>query len=243
MRCELARAGGTFLHRSMTRLALGRRRYGLSKAYVDALVLPAPVKPAHATATLERQAQAGGHRAKGKGKARPKLKLSVMAAPVEALSGSQRLALLRALYLRLQQLLGRGEQAPAAPAPAPDAAAAPAAAASKVRRRCIQLRVWLREWVTDTAACLPFVACSPACGQEACARPCQGRRHGRARQEARACRPASRPQLCSVPPTCALLSSRPLLTRAATAQPATRQGGARRWRRRLGHRQAGCHGL
>ena len=125
---------------------------------MDALVLPAPVKPAHATATLERQAQAGGHRAKGKGKARPKLKLSVMAAPVDALSGSQRLALLRALYLRLQQLLGRGEQAPAAPAPAPDAATAPAAAASKVRRRCIQLRVWLREWATDASACLPFVA-------------------------------------------------------------------------------------
>ena len=125
---------------------------------MDALVLPAPVKPAHATATLERQAQAGGHRAKGKGKARPKLKLAVMAAPVDALSGSQRLALLRALYLRLQQLLGRGGAAPAAPAVAPDASAAPAAAASKVRRCYIEPRAWLRGWMTDAAACLPFVA-------------------------------------------------------------------------------------
>jgi hypothetical protein len=94
-------------------------RYGLSKEHVDAVVLPAPVKNSHASATLERQAQAGGHRAKGKAAARATVKVSLMTAPLDGLSGSQRRALLCALHARLHKLLAlRGGAA----GPAADAA-------------------------------------------------------------------------------------------------------------------------
>lgn len=90
-------------------------RYGLTKAHVDAVVLPAPVKTAHVTATLERQAQAGGHRAKGgKAQARPSVRVAVMSTPLSALSASQRRALLRALHARLHRLLTQTAAAPAA---------------------------------------------------------------------------------------------------------------------------------
>jgi hypothetical protein len=82
------------------------RRYGLSKEYVDSIVLPSPVRTAQ-TATLERQVQAGGHRAKGK-QAKATLKLSMMAASLDTLSDSQRRALLHALHQRLHALLAKG---------------------------------------------------------------------------------------------------------------------------------------
>jgi hypothetical protein len=88
-------------------------RYGLSKEYVDSIVLPSPVKTAQ-TATLERQVQAGGHRAKGK-QAKATLKLSMMEASLDALSDSQRRALLRALHQRLHSLLAAAPGASAAP--------------------------------------------------------------------------------------------------------------------------------
>ena len=103
------------LHRApRSRRASGR--YGLSKEYVDSIVLPSPVKTAQ-TATLERQAQAGGHRAKAK-QAKATVKLSLMSAPLDALSDGQCRALLLALHTRLHSLL----------------AAAPGAAAAPVRR-------------------------------------------------------------------------------------------------------------
>ena len=92
-------------------------RYGLSKEYVDSIVLPSPVKTAQ-TATLERQVQAGGHRAKGK-PTKATVKLSLMTASLDALSDSQRRALLRALHRRLHSLLAAGPAATAAPVRAP----------------------------------------------------------------------------------------------------------------------------
>ena len=87
-------------------------RYGLSKEYIDSIVLPSPVKTAQ-TATLERQAQAGGHRAKGKA-AKATVKLSLMSAPLDALTDGQCRVLLRALHQRLHTLLAA---APGAAAP------------------------------------------------------------------------------------------------------------------------------
>lgn len=107
----------------------GLRRYGLTKEYVDSIVLPSPVKTAQ-TATLERQAQAGGHRAKGK-QAKATLKLSLMEASLDTLSDGQRRVLLRALHQRLHSLLATGPgsaaaDAPAAAPPKPKRARAPA---------------------------------------------------------------------------------------------------------------------
>ena len=89
-------------------------RYGLSKEYVDSIVLPSPVKTAQ-TATLERQAQAGGHRAKGKQAKALTVKLSLMSAPLDTLSDGQRRALLRALHQRLHSLLAAAPGGSAAP--------------------------------------------------------------------------------------------------------------------------------
>jgi hypothetical protein len=117
-------------------------RYGLSKEYVDSIVLPSPVKTTQ-TATLERQAQAGGHRAKGK-QAKTTLKLSLMSAPLDMLSDGQCRALLRALHQRLHSLLAAAPGAAAPPAddaPAPKRGRAPAkpkgAAAGGEAPRCV----------------------------------------------------------------------------------------------------------
>jgi hypothetical protein len=141
-------------------------RYGLSKAHVDAVVLPAPVKTAHATATLERQVQAGGHRAKSKAAkaaARPAV-VAVMAAQADLLSHGQRLSLLRALYQRLHKLLGlRGGAAAPADAPAGD---------KQVRPR--HLLCGVCDAATLTAVACPLDLQAPA----AAAAP--GRKRGRA---------------------------------------------------------------
>ena len=102
-------------------------RYGLSKEYVDSIVLPSPVKTAQ-TATLERQAQAGGHRAKGK-PAKATVKLSLMSAPLDGLSDGQCRALLCLLHQRLHSLLGA----------APDAAAAPVRRVLLASTNCLSL--------------------------------------------------------------------------------------------------------
>ena len=140
-------------------------RYGLSKEYVDAIVLPSPVRTAQ-TATLERQVQAGGHRAKGK-QAKATLKLSTMAASLDTLSDGQRRALLHALHQRLRALLAKGgaaapvrpqlltntlsrvpdrstQQAAAPAAAAPKRGRAPAKPAGGEAPKCVPLS-WLPE--------------------------------------------------------------------------------------------------
>jgi len=92
-------------------------RYGLSKEYIDSIVLPAPVKPAHASAAVERQPQAGGHRAKGVPPAPRAVdeKISLMHSDASSLNASQLMLLLRFLHRKVHRLVEKVGQTDKAP--------------------------------------------------------------------------------------------------------------------------------
>lgn len=101
-------------------------RYGLSQEYIDSIELPAPVKPAHASAVVERQPQAGGHRPKGSGPA-PKvggLRISLMHGDTGTLNGSQLVGLLRCLHRKLQTVAEHLPTVAASAPPGPEDGAA-----------------------------------------------------------------------------------------------------------------------
>ena len=80
-----------------------RPRYGLSEEEISKVILPAPPKSAHATATVERQAQAGGFRPKGKGDVEAEetaARVSLMTVDPATLTAGQCISLLEMLHQR-----------------------------------------------------------------------------------------------------------------------------------------------